>query len=491
MNRLRERVNNRARKVMAMEERISRREFMKLAAAGGALCIGGSGVLAPGSCGGTSPLINPGCRKSKVGRIYVGVPEAHYPNPELDLKNEVKAYESRFTEFEKELSDVDFAVDELITSVEQARSLKDRLKDVDGILVIHLTLWVMPILREIVALRHPTMVFSAPYSGHEWYDLSFLRREELGKKMECILSSDYGQLAVAIRPFRAIHHLREAKILNLTTGSFGEYADAIEGKFGTTIKRLELQRALDAYEAVSDDQAQAEAERWIRGAEQVVEPSREEIFKSCKLALAFEMLLDEEDATVMTVDCYGSMYHKTPAYPCIGFTRLNDMGFGGICQSDLPCAIVHILFQGLAGKPGFVSNPTFDFSGNAVTLIHCLGTRKMDGPDKPAAPYKLRSVMERREGAVPQVKMRIGQRVTTAILDGTSLLRFFTGEIVDTPETDRGCRTKITVKIDGDAERLWRNWGSGIHRVTCYGDIRKELEYFCRFKEIEIADEAR
>jgi hypothetical protein len=73
---------------------------------------------------------------------------------------------------------------------------------------------------------------------------------------------------------------------------------------------------------------------------------------------------------------------------------------------------------------------------------------------------------------------------------GTSLLRFFTGEIVDTPETDRGCRTKIAVKIDGDAEKLWRNWGSGIHRATCYGDIHKELEYFCRFNDIEMVNEA-
>ena len=247
---------------------------------------------------------------------------------------------------------------------------------------------------------------------------------------------------------------------------------------------------LDAYNAVSDDEARAETERWIREAEEVVEPSREEIFKSCKLALAFERLMDEEEATVMTVDCYGSMWRKTPAYPCIGFTRLNDMGLGGICQADLPCAVIHVLFQGLAGKPGFVNNPTFDFSTNTATLIHCLGSRKMEGPEGPAAPYKLRSIMERREGAVPQVRMPAGRRVTQAILDGTSRLRYFTGEIIDAPETDRGCRTKITVKLDGDAESLWRNWSSGIHRVTCYGDIREDLERFCRFNQIEMINEA-
>jgi len=475
-----------------MKKEMNRREFMKLAAAGGALCIGGSSIVASAASTKRATLLSPGCRgsKVKVARIYLGIPQAHYPNPDLDLKKEIKIYESKFAALEDELSDVEFVVDELVSSADRIGQLKERLKDVDGVLAVHLTLWTMPILREILRLGCPTMVFSAPYSGHEWYELSSVRRQPLGENMECILSSDYGQLAAAIRPFRAIHHLREATILNLTTGDFSTYADDMKGKFGTTIKRLDLQRVLEAYNAVSDTEARAETERWIKGAEKVVEPSQEEIGKSCKLALAFERLLDEEDATVMTVDCYGSMYHKTPAYPCIGFTRLNDMGLGGVCQSDLPCAMVHILFQGLAGKPGFVSNPTFDFSTNAATLIHCLGSTKMDGPDGPAAPYTLRSVMERREGAVPQVRMRVGQRVTQAILDGTSSLRFFTGEIIDTPETDRGCRTKITVKLDGDAERLWRNWSSGIHRVTCYGDIAQDLERFCRFKRIEMRNEA-
>ena len=77
-----------------------------------------------------------------------------------------------------------------------------------------------------------------------------------------------------------------------------------------------------AYEAVADADAQAEAERWITEAAAVAEPSEENIVKSCRLALAFERLLADEDATVLTVDCYGTMWDRTiklPAYPCLGF----------------------------------------------------------------------------------------------------------------------------------------------------------------------------
>jgi hypothetical protein len=98
--------------------------------------------------------------------------------------------------------------------------------------------------------------------------------------------------------------------------------------------------------------------------------------------------------------------------------------------------------------------------------------------------------MERQEGAVPQVRMRLGEKVTQAELIGTNRLIFFTGTILDTPDLPRGCRTKITVKVDGDPEKLWQNWSHGLHRVTCYGNLREDLRRFCRFTSVELIDEA-
>jgi L-fucose isomerase-like protein len=416
-----------------------------------------------------------------------------WPKPHLNLQEEIRSYQSEFDKMKDQFSDVEFLVDQLVTSPQQVEEIKGKLKSVDGVLAIHLNIGIQPILTEILRAGRPTMVFAVPYSGHEWAEFGALQREETGAKMECLLTSDRKQLAATIRPFRAIHHLREAKVLNLTTESPAQYISEIRSKFGTEIKQIDLQRVRAAYDAVNDSEARAEADRWIQGAVKVVEPSREDIFKSCKLALAFEKLLAEEDATVMTVDCYGTMWDRTiklPAYPCLGFARLNNLGWGGICESDLASAMTHIVFQGLAGEPGFISDPTMDESKNGIILAHCMGTPKMDGPDKPAAPYKLRTVMEREEGLVPQVSMRIGQKVTQAKLVGTDRLLYFTGEIIDAPETDRGCRTKITVKLDGDAEKLWKNWSAGLHRVTCYGDITKELEHFCRFEKITMVNEA-
>ncbi len=474
---------------------IQRREFLQLTTAATAFGLAGSNLVTFAASPSPAKLISPGCRRSKVkvARLYMGNPAGLWPKPNLNLEEEVRSYRTAFDGMKDELADVEFFVDRLVTSPQQVQAVAGQLKTADGILVIHLNIGIWPILTEILKAGRPTVVFAIPYSGHEWANFGTLQKQPEGEFMECMLTTDRKQLAAAIRPFRAIHHLREAKILDVTTRLAKQYAGDVKAKFGTEIKQVGLQAVVDAYNAVDDADAKAETERWLQGAEKLVEPSKEDVFNACKLALAFENMLDQENATVLTVDCYGSMWDKTiklPAYPCLGFSRLNSRGLGGICESDLRCAMTHIIFQGLAGKPGFISDPTIDESTNTIVLAHCMGTVNMDGPNKPPSPYKIRTVLERQEGVVPHVTMRVGRRVTQAILVGMDTLLYFTGDVVDAPDVDRGCRTKITVKVDGSAEKLWKNWSAGLHRSTCYGDIAKDLQRFCRFTKIKMVNEA-
>jgi hypothetical protein len=475
----------------------NRRAFLlrSAAAVGGcAFCLSRNLLLAAAPSGlKGSPLISPGCRKSKVrvARLYLGKPAAPWPTPTLDLEQERRGYEASFAEQHDAFADVEFTVNALLTDPKEVEGVKARIQSADGVLLIHLSMGVSGMLGPILACGRPTALFAAPYSGHEWSGFGALRKRPEGALLECYLTSDRTQLAAAVRPFRAIHHLREAKILNVTERQVdAERIRAWNTKFGTTFQTVNRQRVLDAYEAVDPRDAESEARGWIRRAKKVVEPSRDEIERSCRLALAFENLMAEEDATVITVDCYGSMYRQLPAFPCIGFVRLNDQGLGGICESDLTSAMTHIILQGLSGRPGFISDPTVDESTGSIILAHCLGSTRMDGPAGEAAPYNLRTIMERQEGCVPQVWMRRGQTVTQALLGTPDELLYFTGEIIDTPDTERGCRTKITVRVDGDVEKLWQNWTRGLHRVTCYGDLVADLERFCRYKEIKLIHEA-
>lgn len=475
-----------------MNTALKRRSFIQVSTLGIMVFLDSLGSESNTSYAKTPTLISPGCRTSKVkiAKLYLGKANALWPTPTLDIHQEMQMYEDRFAAMREQFSDIEFVTNALVTSVEQVQEAASKIEQADGILIVHLSMGIHNELNRILEFQKPTVLFAAPYSGHEWASFGELMKRKEGALLDCILSADYKQLAEGIRPLRAIHHLREAKILNVTERDLPEpFVQAILDKFGTRIVKINRQRTMEAYDSIPDPDAKAEAKRWIEEAVRVVEPPEDEIFRSCKLALAFEKLMNEEAASVITADCYGTMYHNLPAFPCIGFVRLNDMGLGGICESDLRCAMTHIIMQSLSGKPGFISDPTFDTATNSAILAHCLGSTKMDGPDGARAPYQLRTIMERQEGAVPQVRMRIGQPVTQAILAEPDSLLYFTGNIIETPEGERGCRTKITVKVDGDAERLWKNWTHGLHRVTCYGDITSDLKRLCRFKQIEMIDE--
>ena len=474
---------------------LDRRSFLRqsLFVAGGCACCLQAGSLFGLATPLTTTLISPGCRRSKVkvAKVYLGVPKPHWPTPKLDVEAEARRYEAAFAEMHKEFADVEFLASKLVTRPEELSGLQGALQAADGILLIHLTIGVGAMIQQVLAAKKPTALFAAPYSGHEWSGFGALRNQPGGESLECLLTSDLRQLAAAVRPFRAIHHLREAKILDLTTRPLpADYTRAIAEKFGTEIKVLDLPRMLAAYEAIDPKAAEAETRRWMRAATKIVEPPRAEIFNSCRLALAFEQVMAEENATALTVDCYGTMYQKLPAFPCVGFVRLNDLGLAGICESDLSSGITFLLLQGLSGRPGFISDPTVDESKGAIILAHCLGATRMDGPEGPRAPFKLRTIMERQEGCVPQVRMRVGQKVTQALLVGADRLQYFTGDIIESPDTERGCRTKMTVKVEGDLERLWQNWSHGLHRVTCYGDLTADLKRFCRYKRIQMVNEA-
>ena len=181
-----------------MGEKIRRREFLQVTVAGGAACAALPGLVATGAASGGPKLISPGCRRTKVrvGKIYMGRPKAHWPTPKLDLQAEVRRYEAEFARLGKQLSDVQFVCSELVSSPQQVRQLADKLKDVDGILAIHLSMGIGRILGEILRLGRPTVLFAAPYSGHEWTSYGALRKRN--PLFDAILTSDFDQLAIQL-----------------------------------------------------------------------------------------------------------------------------------------------------------------------------------------------------------------------------------------------------------------------------------------------------
>ena len=148
--------------------------------------------------------------------MYLGTSRGLWPKPNLDFEKEIRFYKAQFEKQKEELSDVEFVVDQLITSKEDLQPVVHRLEKADGILLIHFNIGIRPILTEILQIGKPTVIFADPYSGHEWVGFGELQKQKIGAKLECILSSDYTQLIRIIRPYGAPRHL-----------AYGEVADCV------------------------------------------------------------------------------------------------------------------------------------------------------------------------------------------------------------------------------------------------------------------------
>ena len=429
-----------------------------------------------------------GKTKVRIGKIYLGQPGPGWPKVRIDLAAERQKYEDEFAKREKAFEDVEFVGGELVSTAEQLQSAMEKFKDISGILVLHLSMGVTGHLESLLKLNVPVVVFALPYAGHEWHTIASMQKR--GSKIEMHPSSDFDDLAVAIRPFRAIHRLREAKILYVnTTPPDAKYCEMIEKKFGTKVLHIDCPRMVAAYNSIPNEASQEEANLWIKQAEMIVEPSKEDIFKSSRMYLAMKKLLEEEKADTITINCLGLFNTGLPdAYPCLGFSRLSSMGLGGICEADLKSTMTHLIFMYLSGKPGFVTDPVVDLSDNTITHCHCVAPLKMDGVDGDPCKYIIRSHLEDGKGACLFVRMKIGQPISLARLIGDNIMLFSTGEIIDTPFEDRGCRTQIKTKVK-DAQRQLENWSCGLHRVVFYEDQTRDAKRFCRFTDIRLVRE--
>lgn len=426
--------------------------------------------------------------RTRVGRVYLGHPHPGWPMAAVDLEAEVRRFEAAFAQLAPELADVDFVDAGLVRTDEQLAAAREKFQGVDGILALHLTLGTGPQIKALLETGRPMTVFFPPYSGHEWHIVAGLQRE--GKLIEALPSSDLRDLATAVRPFRALRRLRESRVLHLSQHPADpKYCEAVRAKFGTEILSLGVPELERAWAAAEPGAVEAEAERWIRGAEKIVEPSREDILKAARMGVVLQNLLAEHRAVAITMNCLGmGLVDRGMGYPCLGFVRLNNAGRCGVCEADLKSTLTQLIFLHLVGKPGFVTDPLFDYATDSIIHAHCVAATQMLGPDSPPSPYVIRSHLEDNKGVSLQVRLPVGHKVSMARLIGTDLMLFATGEAVDSPFEERACRTKLTMKV-AHPERFLENWSCGLHRVVFYGDHTRDLRRFCRFAGIRILRE--
>ncbi|MBM4154755.1 MAG: hypothetical protein FJ221_06960 [Lentisphaerae bacterium] len=292
---------------------------------------------------------------------------------------------------------------------------------------------------------------------------------------------------------KALEELKKTKLL-IVGGRKGRdpFFKATAEVTGVEFVGVPFEEMSAACAAADAGAARAFAERWAAGAKKVVEPSPEDLRGAGTMYVAMKALLERHGARGISVNCLGGFYggHLT-AYPCLGFSQLNDDGFVGGCEADALSALTMAVMGAVTGRPGYISDPVIDTSKSAIVYAHCVAMTKPFGPGGPASPYFIRSHSEDRKGACVQSILPVGHMTTTLeISPQAKQVLVHRAKTIGNNDSDLACRTKLEAQVKGSLEKLTEEWRPGWHRVTFYGDLSPHVDALCDRWKLQRIDEA-
>jgi len=291
----------------------------------------------------------------------------------------------------------------------------------------------------------------------------------------------------------ALAMLKQTRIVVVGGGWGGDaFRKASQDVLGVTFVPVKFPELAAAYEAADQDAAKEFADRWIAQAQEVVEPDRAEIERSGASYVAMKSLMKKHGAQGISINCLGGFYGgHMKAYPCLGFSQLNDDGLVGGCESDQMSALTMATMRALVGRPGYISDPVIDTSKNQIIYAHCVAMTKPFGPAGPANPYRIRTHSEDRKGAAVQSLLPPGYMTTTLEINPVAkTVLCHQAKSVGNNPSDMACRTKLEATVKGDIEKLTEHWSMGWHRVTFYGDLKPQVTELCDRLKLKLVEEA-
>ena len=472
-----------------MSDPLSRRQFLGTTAAGGALLAGQLGAQATAADQPPQAANGP----VKIYKVYAGRTGGIYLSRPTD---EIAKFDKYLAGVEKKLGNVKFIGGELVPPAEVDK-IAPKLREADGLILFHLSGHGggAPVMDKLIDVGLPTAVFSQPFSGHGW--MYFPKWQKAGKKVVALPTSDWSELDRVAGLMRVAPRLRQTRIL-VVGGPLGTAAacspEEVKKRLGAEVIILKNSEVIKAHEAVDLKAAEAEAqEHWISKAKKIVEPKREEIINSARLYLATKGLMEKYKAQAITSShCMGA-----PAKGCLTFSKLNDLGFVGACEGDIDSTLTMLIFQYAFGIPGFISDPVFDTSKNALIHFHCTCATKMDGPAGKPLPFTIRTQSDSERGVSLDVEQRVGQEVTCAKFINLDTMLISTGKIFKITHDELGCRTQFWTEV-ADAKSMFHNWGGGVlqggvmtmlHRDVFYGDHLEDIQRLAVLMGFKVVEE--
>ena len=253
---------------------------------------------------------------------------------------------------------------------------------------------------------------------------------------------------------------------------------AIRAKLGARMVPISMAELEYGAAAVSDTEAKAEWQRHAAAFTGEIKSDAAAITDSMRYYLAMKKLIEKYGLSGLSVSCYPDNMGKV----CLGYSLLSEEGYVCGCEGDAPNTVAMLLMRELSG--GCVHNTDLlypDVEKNTILFSHCGSggcSLACDSSLVTLAPVRLAEC-----GVCVMFPAKTGKVTLIDLTGHGELLRISSlcGDAVETGMEFPGDPLKI--RFDRSVLDICRDIaekGCGHHWMAAYGDLRGELEGFCK-----------
>lgn len=393
--------------------------------------------------------------------------------------------------------DIDFDVVTSCSLPEVEKTYAEDQKKYDGVLLLTMACWKG--FTDFYASRSetgiPAIIADVPYCGSGEVLSHSNNSRNMNWKAPILSTCNYAEIADAVRLFDVINKMKQTKILVVSNFDQKKDQDYFTNDWGCVFVNKTSTELLKFFNEVSEEEASEIVEKWKNEALEVVEPTEKDLMESAKLHIAIREMMKEFDCDAVTLDClglsYSGEYGDKHMYPCLSHYEMLNKGTVAVCEADLSATVTSLVVRYLTDKPGFVSDPVIDTSSDQIIYAHCVACPKVYGyKDNRVCSFAIRSHAEDKKGAAVQVYFPVNEKVTTTMIYSKESKKnsvIHSALAVGNVGYQEACRSKLSATTN--AEAILNNWSGGWHRVTVYGDYRKQLMRLFKMKGLQCTQE--
>ncbi len=272
----------------------------------------------------------------------------------------------------------------------------------------------------------------------------------------------------------------------------------VKARFGTefhSISLTEFYNEMDrVLEAEDERKATEEISKRLMQQAQKVHMEQQYVVPSVALYKAAKNLMEKYGCNAFTIPCCdvipNTMASERKAVPCLAHTLLKDEGIPSSCQYDVTALLSMMVLMYTSKKSCTMGNPSYDLNKNTLRLWHDVPGLKMEGLDRPDAPYELRNFTPSGWGANIRYDFArdIGKEVTVARFNPLVTKLFVAkGKIAGCDSFDKiGCTLVAEIEFPDMRKFLHTLGDFGAHLCMIYGDYSQELEQLGKLMGYEV-----